>query len=380
MFSGKRERSGADLLPDAGEAFTERLNMLASTVSSTAAALARTDGEIAGLRRDLGNGLARLEELVAEMRSRARAGDVRELEKKVDALTFERARTSDSRRLDDVGAKVAVLAERVDTLAQTVSTTAASAARRDGEVAALRRRVGEAPRDPGDAARLRRLEDVAAASASASLRLDTLGSHVTELAARVDTREREVEPALEELRRAAGALDGRLAVLETRRDDLAREDVESRLRALAERIDAIEAEHVTASSVAEAASVRWREVERWLGALSDRLTAVEERVASASATLDRTAALWPAALRSLESRLDRLEGAARPAAPARDGTRRREDGTSHGAPGLPDSPADAGGLSGGDEPATVQRRLERLTGRPDETPELAEVVPFRSDR
>ena len=311
MFSSKRERSGAELLPNSGEAFAERLDMLASTVSSTAAALAKTDGEIATLRRDLGSGLARLEELVAEMRSRARAGDVRELEKKVASLAFERAKTSESKRLEDVASRLAFLAERVDTLASTVATTASSVAGRDGEVAALRRELGDGGRGAPtvDEALRRRLEDVAAASASASLRLEAHGERIAALAGRVDSRDDELGSALDELRRAVEAVFGRVRVLDARYDDLARVDVEERLADLVERIGAIEQEHVTATSVAEAASVRWREVERWLAALSDRLVAVEEQVATTSSTLGRTAALWPAALGSLESRLDRLEAA-----------------------------------------------------------------------
>ena len=235
MFSSKRERSGADLLPSSEEAFAERLDMLASTVSSTAAAVAKTDGEIANVRRELGNGLARIEELTAEIRSRGRASDVRELEKKVAALAFERSRSSDPKRLDDLRSHVGVLAERVNTLASTVASAAASVAGRDGEIAALRRQVGEGPRAPSvDDALRRRVEDAAAAAASASLRVESYGDHIAELAGRM-------------------------------------EGIEARLAELARRVELEERERVSlAASIADAAAAREREIELVLASLARR--------------------------------------------------------------------------------------------------------------
>lgn len=346
MFSSKRERSGAELLPSSGEAFAERLDMLASTVSSTAAAVARTDGEIAGLRRELGSGLARIEELVAEVRSRARASDVRELEKKVGALGVEHGRGPDSKRLDDLGSKVALLTERVDTLGATVASAAASVAGRDGEVAALRRMLDESSSAPTvDEALQRRVEDVASASASASLRLESHGEDIAALASRVE------------------ALDEGLAEL-------------------AGRIDAVERERTAlAASVADAAASRWTELERALADLAARLAASEERAAAASAELSRATSLWPAALRSLEARVDQLAGASRPESaglpqPATDthvlvALRTLEQRLQH---------ADA---AAHEERELLLERLDRLAGRLEDRFEPvhgeAEIVPFRPD-
>ncbi len=343
MFASKREKSGAELLPSSGEALAERVDVLASTVSSTAAALARTDGEIAGLRRELGNGLARIEELVAEMRSRARASDVRELEKKVGALAFEHGRTSESKRLDDLGSKVSVLAERVDTLGATVAAAAASVAGREGEVAALRRMLDEGSRPAAvDEALLRRVEDVAAASASASLYLESHGDEIDALGDRIDS-------------------------------------LETRLSGLAEKIEAAERDRVTlAASVADAAAARWRELERMLVELADRLDAAEERAAAVSAELGRATSLWPAALRALESRVDELAGAREPS-----------DGAGHGSADVLHAlraleermrRADA---AAHEERGLLLERLDRLAGPPAGSPEPvasgAEVVPFRAD-
>jgi chromosome segregation ATPase len=345
MFSSKREKSGAELLPSSGEALAERVDMLASTVSSTAAALARTDGEIAGLRRELGSGLARIEELVAEMRSRARTSDVRELEKKVGALAFEQGRTSDTKRLDDVSSKLAVLAERVDTLGATVAATAAGAVGREGEVAALRRMLdeGSRPAAPDDEL-VRRVEDVVAASASASLRLESHGDEI-------------------------GALGDRI------------ESLEARLSGLAEKIEAAERDRVAlAASIADAAAARWRELERMLVELAGRLDASDERAAAISTELSRATSLWPAALRALEGRVDELAGGPAPGG----GDRPRPAADAHvlGALQALEQQLARVDAAAREERELLLDRLDRLAGRleqPEPAHREAEVVPFRVD-
>jgi chromosome segregation ATPase len=337
MFSSKRERSGVDLLPNSDEAFAERLDMLASTVSSTAAAIAKTDGEIANVRRELGNGLARIEELTAELRSRGRASDVRELEKKVNALAFERSRPSGGKALDDLRSQVGVLAERVDTLASTVANAAASVAGRDGEIAALRRQVGEGPRGPAvDEALRRRVEDAAAAAASASLRVESYGDHIAELAERL-------------------------------------EGLEAQLAGLVERVGTEERERMSlAAAISDAEAARGREVELVLASLAERLGAGEQRGATVASELTQVTSLWPAALRSLETRVDELAGAAAPGA-----------GIEAGAP---ESPGLLGAIraleermqradeSAREERETVLDRLEMLSSQLDRRLEPAPVA------
>jgi len=87
MFSRRPGRSGAELLPEPGQVVSERLDTLASTVSATAAALAKTDGELAILRRSLESGLAHVETVAGEMRSRAGGDDVRALEARATELS-----------------------------------------------------------------------------------------------------------------------------------------------------------------------------------------------------------------------------------------------------------------------------------------------------
>ena len=346
MFSSKRERSGAELLPSSDEALAERVNMLASTVSSAAAALARTDGEIAGLRKELGNGLARVEELTAELRSRARASDVRELEKKLGSIDVANARGSDPRRIDDLASKIAVLAERVDTLGTTVATTAASGVGRDGEVATLRRMLDQrAPASGVDEALVRRVEDAAAASASASLRVESQAGDIAGLSTRIQ--------ALEE-----------------------------QMSQVAERVEAVESERAAlVGSVVETTAARWLELDRALRDLAERLDLAEKQASAAATELSRATALWPTALRALQGRVDELA---------------RRSGADPGAPVQPAADthvlaaiqmleqrmrsADA---SAHEERERLLDRLDRLAGRLDEGLEPvhheAEIVPFRTD-
>lgn len=346
MFSSKRERSGAELLPRSDEAFAERLDMLASTVSATAAALAKTDGDIVGLRRELGSGLARVEELTAELRSRARASDVHELQKKVGSLTFETTAKPETKRLDDLGSKVSMLAERVDTLASTVATTASSVAGRDGEVAALRKQFGQGPQGGTvDAALLRRVEDAASASASASLRVESYGEQIAALAGRVD-------------------------------------ETGERLAELAERLATAELERAAlTTSIADAAETLRRELGSALGDLVARLGAAEERGAQVAAELARAKSLWPAALRALETRVDELARASGPG-----GGERSHIDDRHVLVALRTLEQR---MHQADEAARAEReavveRLERLSvqldARQDFVPAAVEVLPFATER
>lgn len=346
MFSSKRERSGAELLPRSDEAFAERLDMLASTVSATAAALAKTDGEIVGLRRELGNGLARVEELTAELRSRARASDVHELQKQVGSLTVQPSTKSDTKRLDDLGSKVAMLAERVDTLASTVATTAGSVAGRDGEVAALRRQLGQAPQGTTvDGALLRRVEDAASAAAASSLRIESYGERIAALADRAD-------------------------------------ESGERLAELSERLGTVERERAAlVSAVADAAESLRRELGTVLGDLSTRLEAAERRGAEVAAELARAKSLWPAALRALETRVDELARSAQ-----RGGARPQlaDDGHVLAALRTLEQRMQRADEVARGEREAVAERLERLStqleSRHDLLPETIEAFPYATER
>ncbi|HEY4620097.1 MAG TPA: hypothetical protein VIG93_00235, partial [Gaiellaceae bacterium] len=78
----KRDPKFEDRLTHEVEVVADRLTTLGKTVNTTAASLAAKDGEIATLRRELQEGNARIEEVVAELRrtvDKAGANEVRRM-------------------------------------------------------------------------------------------------------------------------------------------------------------------------------------------------------------------------------------------------------------------------------------------------------------
>ena len=124
------------------DVLADRFETLARTVNTTAAALAGKDGEIARLRRELEEGTARMETVARELRQSGGAGgDVAELRKAIAALAKEKTSKGGDKRVDSISGELDVLAQRLDTLSKTVSTTAAGLAGREGELAAVRARL-----------------------------------------------------------------------------------------------------------------------------------------------------------------------------------------------------------------------------------------------
>ena len=245
----------------------ERVDTLAQTVATTAAAIAKKDGELAVVRRDLESSRERVEAALVSTNRPGSEGLLRDLEARVAGLAAERARSSDESRLSRLEAKVAQLVERVDTLAATVAATAAGLAGRDGDLVALRRRLEQATGVPADSAideALReRIDDLGAATASASMRME---SQATQIAVLRDSFE-----------------------------------------ALAQRVGtAAEERAALATSIGDAAAAAWQKLDRMLGALAERVDAIERQCAAHDAALSRATTLWPAALRSLEARVESL--------------------------------------------------------------------------
>ena len=138
----KRDPKFEDRLTNQVEVVADRLTTLGKTINTTAASLAAKDGEIATLRRELQEGNARIEEVVAELRRTVDTASADELRRTIAARSEERPqRKGDDRRVDGLSDKVDVFAQRLDTLAGTVATTAAGLAGREGELAALRRNL-----------------------------------------------------------------------------------------------------------------------------------------------------------------------------------------------------------------------------------------------
>ena len=176
-------------LIDRVDVLADRLATLASTVSTTAAALARKDGEIAGLRKSVDGESKRVEALVRELGKGAGAEEVEKLRAAVRAVQAERpARLSDS-RVEGLGGRIDYLTERVDTLARTVATTAAGFVGRDGEIATLRQRLDEgSARVEQTAAEVRRMQG----DGALAHRLDALQATIDETKASFEDRESDV--------------------------------------------------------------------------------------------------------------------------------------------------------------------------------------------
>ena len=176
-------------LIDRVDVLADRLATLASTVSTTAAALARKDGEIAALRRTVEDGGKRVDALVRELDKGGGAEEIEKLRAAVRAVQAERpARASDA-RVESLGAKLTYLNERIDTLATTVATTAAGLAGRDGELVTLRQRLDESSsRVEQTAEELRRMKG----DGALVHRLDALQSAIDETTTSIADRERDV--------------------------------------------------------------------------------------------------------------------------------------------------------------------------------------------
>jgi chromosome segregation ATPase len=236
---------------------TQRFDTLASTVATTAAALAAREGEIAGLRRELEEGQRRIEELARKPGGGADAKELARLRGIVDALSAQRpARTSDS-RVDELGANVRMLAERVDSLTATVSANAAALGPRDKELAAIRERLdagtlkvetvaAEIHRLERDDTLAERLDALQVALVEANGAIADREAEATQLRARIDEAYARAGDALSELQRSVGEVAGRVDELQSVPASTAAA-LEQRTAALDGRIDAI-AERLDAAS------------------------------------------------------------------------------------------------------------------------------------
>jgi len=179
-----------DRLGNRIDVLVDRLATLATTVSTTAAALAKKDGEVATLRREVEDNRSKLSGALAQ--PRAPSAEVDQLRKQISSLSEQKLPRKVDDRLDDLKASVGKLAERVETLSATVSTTASGLAGREGELAALRRKLDED--DAGVRAALAELQQAVNALAGESAaqkrddqrRLAATKAGFEELAKRVD--------------------------------------------------------------------------------------------------------------------------------------------------------------------------------------------------
>ncbi|HUG65012.1 MAG TPA: hypothetical protein VMK83_07325 [Gaiellaceae bacterium] len=332
MLSSKSDSKQETRFAARLDVLLERVDTLATTVATTASAIAKKDGEIAGLRRDLQARDETLQALVAQARSGSQApagapavdvNELRSLRNAVAALTKERAQGEGLPQVEDLARKVHALGQRVEAHSTTLETLAE---RRSAEperppeelrgmlvtlraqveaLTGLRAGVTEEQLDE-------RLAGVDEATSRLSERIDSLASTIESAATSLGDKEHElaalhchftessarIETIVEDIREALSAFPelGPGSV-----DELA-----ARVERVVERVASVE------TSSRETADAR----ERKASELTRRIDAIEQQVATVANEVARARTLWPVALRSLEARLDdvashplRLDGA-----------------------------------------------------------------------
>ncbi len=342
MLSSKNESKQETRFAARLDVLMERMDTLASTVATTASAMAKKDGEIAGLRRDLEARDQTLQALVAQARAPRpaavpadapiEANELRGLRNAVAALTKEHAEGgAATERLEQLAATVRSLAQRIDDLASRTSETGpavpdpAVSQRVDAlerELASTRSSVDRLAAEPD-----RPSDELVAMLATLRTQVESLGelrpsgASDEKLDGRLAQSEDAIQALAQRLDALAGTVESAAAGLGEKEDELAAlhrhftesssriesvvEDIREALQALpepssasiddvAERLERIEA---TARKATEASA-------RTAGELSGRIDVIDQRVATVAAEVARAKTLWPVALRSLEARLD----------------------------------------------------------------------------
>lgn len=283
----KRDAKFEERLANKVDVVADRIETVTRTVSTTSAALAAKDGEIAQLRRELDSANTRIDSALAEVRRGLDPTALSEVKRAVADIAKQKLPRGLEGRIDELGAKVTMLAQRIDTVSSTVSTTAAGLAGRDGDVIALRRaHEAESSRIGGELADLRRAVDPAPVA--------ELRQAVSELRAQSSEQRRFVELHLDEAEAKVNALAGRLASIEASHDSTA-----SRVSASEEHLSTLRA-HL------EESSVHLSSLAATIAATSERLDArdvelenLERRFHDATARVDGLIAELTSALAEL---------------------------------------------------------------------------------
>jgi DNA repair exonuclease SbcCD ATPase subunit len=284
----------------------ERMDTLGSTVATTASSMAKKDGEIAALRRDLEARDQTLQALVAQVRQNGPtsagtpdvdANELRLLRNAVAALTKERATAGNVTQLEDLATRVRALSARVEDLAAAVD--ARSPERPSEELVAmlgtLRSQVealGGLNTVSEEQLGIRFVETDNALSHFAQ-RLDTLAETVEEAAASLGEKEDEL-----------AALHRHFTESSSRIESIV-EDIRGALHAFGE-LDSTAYDELTSrverieTATREASEAR----DRGGVELARRVDRVDQRVAAVTEEVARAKTLWPVALRSLEARLE----------------------------------------------------------------------------
>lgn len=323
-------------LTDRIDVLMDRLGTLASAVSTTAAELARRDGEIATLRRELERGSARLESLGKDVSRSASATDVEKLREANAERPAEVPTRSGTERFDRVEGRLTLLAERIDTLSPTVAAAASGLAARDGELANLRQKlarsadhveqvVAEMHADPRIAALATRVDMLASELEALTSRPAGMGGDMEALRARIDDGYAKASAAVSELQVSLSTVGSRLGAIESLPAQLEHalatqaDNLDSRLETL------FEASHATDARVSDLAATLSEQATTTTAAQAQRfdrlraetgaqLAAVERGQAEIRAELDHRAneldsgrAALQAELRELTTTVARIE-------------------------------------------------------------------------
>ena len=297
----------------------ERVDTLAATVATTASAIAKKDGEIASLRRDLQSRDETLQALVAQIRTASQTPEggpvvdtteLRSLRNAVAALTKEHAQAGSA----------AQVAQRVGALELELASVKAQAGRHATEperpseelrsmLATLRGQVealGGLRSGVSEEQLDRRIAETDGTLTRLSERIDSLAGSIESATASLSDKEHELA-ALH--RQSTEASDRIESIVDDIREALSAlsEVGSSSVDELAARVERVE------SAASEAAEAR----EHATGELARRIDVIDQRVATVATEVARAKTLWPVALRSLEARLDdAVSHARRPEPPA----------------------------------------------------------------
>jgi chromosome segregation ATPase len=274
----KRDPKFEAKLTERVDVLSDRLATLSSAVNTAAAAHAGADGELASLRRELEQETAKLEAALQKrlQGSQAESDKLEELRRSIAELSADRPGKRADKTLADLRARIDYVAERVDTLATTVATTAAGLAGREGDLVALRRSLDDAN---AQLAALAKLPRDAGRAEVTELRaqLETLGNDVHATEELLASRLRSLDEGLKE---RVGAVEAALREIPEAPEAPSRTELEELLAPVQAQVETLAGRLQESDTLADEHLERERsrvsEVERRLGEADRRLTELDE--------------------------------------------------------------------------------------------------------
>jgi chromosome segregation ATPase len=308
----KRDPKFEERLTERVDVLADRLATLSSTLNTTAAARASSEGEIAGLRRELEQETTRLHAALRELGTTAVSKELQELRRSVADLG--RGATRDSGSAGGSREEFENLAVRVDMLGKTVATTAAGLAGREGDLASLRRSLeGTGAKVEQIVASLPRSSD-ASDIARLDAKLADLGEKILDATAAMGERERgaatlrkQIEDQGTKLEAFATAVRDSMRALEARVADVAGKDdgaaavaeLTARVASLGERVDGGDPRVDDLRATLDAVSSQ-------LGDLSNARAGSSDEIAALRRHVDESGRRFDAAVADLRALVDAL--------------------------------------------------------------------------